>query len=89
MDDYFFFQSSGLRAAYWRIRACRGRSACLRNWYRHAAKEKARLAGLGYSPEVLRLYGLLLRNPSLERRRNRFEEAFDEWRYGPRQLTLF
>lgn len=84
----FLFLASGYRNAYWCVRSCRT-SACLRRWYRVAAKEKARLAGLGYSQDVIRLYGLYLRNPARETRLQRFENAFDEYLNGPRQLSLF
>lgn len=89
MFSIFLDDAAGFRHAYWRIRACRGRSACLRKWYRVAAKEKGRLAALGWSGEVVRLYGLHLKNPARETRMQRFEEAFDEFLNGPRQLTLF
>lgn len=84
----FDIQTAGLRATYWRLRSERTHNK-RRKWWRHAAKEKARLAGLGYDQEVLRLYCLYLRNPQNEQRLQRFENAFDEWVKGPRQLTLF
>lgn len=89
MFSNFLNDASGFRNAYWRIRACRGRSACLRRWYRVAAKEKGRLAALGWSGEVVRLYGLHLRDTTREQRLQRFQMAFDEYLNGPRQLTLF
>lgn len=89
MFSRFLDDASGFRNAYWRIRACRGRSACLRKWYRVAAKEKGRLAALGYSREVIRLYGLHLRDTTREKRLQRFELAFDEFLHGPKQLSLF
>lgn len=88
MGDSIDLDFSGLRAAYWRIRAERTPNR-RRKWYRVAQKEKARLAGLGYSQEVVRLYALYLRNPKLESRLDRFQRALDEWQNGPRQLTLF
>lgn len=60
-----------------------------RNWYRKAAKEKGRLAALGYHPEVIRLYGLALRDLSRESRMRRFEQAFEEFKNAPEQLRLF
>lgn len=88
MFSSFLSDASAFRNAYWRIRACRS-SACLRRWYRVAAKEKGRLAALGWSGEVVRLYGLYLRNPSREYRLQRVEVAFDEFLHGPKQLCLF
>lgn len=87
MND-FENHASQFRNYYWRIRACRS-SACLRYWYRKAAKEKGHLLALGYSLEVVRLYGLALRDTSREVRRVRFEQAFDEFQNGPKQLRLF
>lgn len=84
----FISASSGYRNAYWCVRACRT-SACLRRWYRKAEKEKGHLLALGYSLEVVRLYGLHLKNPARETRLQRFQEAFDEYLNGPRQLSLF
>lgn len=89
MISAFYNHASGFRNCYWRLRSCRGRSACLRRWYREAAKEKGHLLALGYSGEVVRLYGLHLKNPARENRMQRFQEAFDEYLNGPRQLTLF
>lgn len=60
-----------------------------RNWYRKAAKEKARLAGLGYALEVVRLYALYLANPTRENRFKRFVEAFHKPVEKPMQLELF
>lgn len=84
----FINDASRFRNAYWRIRSCRS-SSCLRRWYRVAAKEKGRLAALGWSGEVVRLYGLYLRDTSREKRLQRFELAFDEYLHGPKQLSLF
>jgi len=77
-----------LRAIYWRIRMVRFVNR-RRKWYRRAAKEKARLAGLGFHPEVVRLYALHLRDTSRESRLIRFEQAFHEYANAPKQLTLF
>ena len=76
------------RNAYWRLRGCRT-SAALRRWYRVAAKEKARLHGLGYPLELIRLYGVWLKAPDREARHVRFLQAFDEFEHGPKQLRLF
>jgi len=84
----FLEAAAAYRHHYWQIRACRF-EACRRRWYRRAAKEKGLLQALGYSFEVVRLYGLALRDPSREERYKRFEEAFEEWKYGPKQLSLF
>lgn len=81
-------EASGFRNAYYRLRGCRS-GASLRRWYRVAAKEKAHLRGLGYSLEVIRLYGLWLKAPDREARRARFVAAFDEFQNGPKQLELF
>ena len=86
--DEFEQQASFFRHAYWRVRAART-SAQLRKAYRVAAKEKARLRGLGYHPEVVRLYGLWLRCPDNEARRQRFEKTFHESGGWPVQLELF
>lgn len=79
---------SFLRNLYWHIRYVRSVNR-RRGWYRKAQKEKARLAGLGYHREVVRLYALYLRNPFRESRLHRFEQAFEEYRNAPRQLELF
>lgn len=84
----FELQASLFRNCYWQIRACRN-SACLRRWYRRASKEKGHLLALGYSGEVVRLYGLYLRDTARQHRRMRFEQAFDEYLNGPKQLRLF
>lgn len=84
----FLFQASAFRAFYWRIRASRSHKD-LRRWYRAAAKEKGRLAALGVDPDVVRLYGLYLRNPRLEYRFDRFAEAFAKTPKCPVQLSLF
>lgn len=78
----------GLRNVYFFIRSERfvGKR---RKWYRQAAKEKARLTGLGVDSGVLRLYALWLRAPHREHRLHRFKEAFEEAANGPRQLRLF
>jgi hypothetical protein len=76
-----------LRCIYWFIRWCR-LSKDRRRHYRRAQKEKARLAGLGYQREVIRLYCLSMKNPKNEARRKRFEEYFVESLYHPRQLQV-
>ena len=88
MISTFHSQAAGFRNCYWRLRACRN-PACLRFWYRRAEKEKGQLLALGYSREVVRLYGLYLKNPAREVRLQRFHDAFEEFLYGPRQLRLF
>lgn len=87
MDD-FELQMAALRAAYWRLRAERQTNK-RRRWYRLAAKEKGRLAALGFDRDVVRLYCLWLRDPSLEYRYHRFRAALDEAQNGPKQLCLF
>lgn len=86
--EHFESHASGLRAAYWRIRAERSANR-RRKWYRRAAKEKGRLAALGYDPEVIRLYGLALRDLRREDRMQRFYKSFDEALKAPEQLCLF
>lgn len=87
-------EASLLRNIYWRIRATRSVNR-QRKWYRQAAKEKARLAGLGFDPEVIRLYALSLKDTRREQRRQRFEEEFHAAKERPPrppkpvQLTLF
>lgn len=88
MVGEFISHASGLRNAYWQIRAIRSVNR-RRTWYRRAAKEKARLAGLGWDREVIRLYALYLKDPTREYRLERFYEAFEEVLRGPRQLCLF
>lgn len=84
-----FEQDAGrLRNIYWFIRAARS-GAALRRHYRRAAKEKAALRGLGWSPEVIRLYCLALKDTRREHRRYRFVDAFEEAANGPKQLSLF
>lgn len=80
--------AASFRSYYWRIRAERSANQ-RRRWYRYAAKEKARLAGLGIPCEVIRLYGLSLRNPRSEERRQRFEQVFKDAEKWPVQLSLF
>lgn len=74
------------RQLYWRIRATRFVNL-RRKWYRRAAIEKARLSGL-VPLEVVRLYGLWLKAPGNEKRRQRFEQVFEQSRSWPEQLTL-
>lgn len=73
-----------LRNCCWFIRYSRA-DKDVRKWYRKAAKEKGRLAALGYDPELIRLYRLWMRRPDCERRQNRFYEHLER----PEQLTLF
>ena len=83
----FEMDASKFRNIYWHIRAARSANR-RRRWYRYAAKEKARLAGLGWSLEVVRLYGLHLRDTTREPRRYRFEKALYESEYWPVQLAF-
>lgn len=62
-----------LRNIYWYIRASR-RGAERRRFYRMARKEKARLAGLGFDQELIRLYCLSLADPKRENRVRRLHE---------------
>ena len=80
----FYADAQPLANTYWWIRASRFGSP-RRKHYRRAAKEKARLAGLGWDQELIRLYGLYLRNPMREKRLQRVEEWFER----PEQLRLF
>ena len=80
----FLIDAQPLVNAYWWIREAR-HGGRLRKAYRRAAKEKARLAGLGYERELIRLYGLYLKNPRREQRLERVEEWFER----PEQLRLF
>lgn len=73
-----------LRRIYWFIRYSRFHKD-VRRHYRRAQKEKARLAGLGYDPELIRLYCLWMRQPGSEVREKRFHEHLRK----PRQLSLF
>lgn len=86
--EEFVFLVSGFRGAYWRLRYERQTNR-RRKWYRLARKEKARLAGLGIPEELMRLYGLHLRRLDCQKRQQRFLDAFDDFRNGPRQMTLF
>ena len=86
--EAFYREAGQLRNVYWRIRDFRSQNL-RRQWYRYAAKEKGRLAALGYDSEVIRLYALYLRDPRREKRLERFLEAFEESINGPRQLQLF
>lgn len=69
---------ASLRNIYWHIRNARGRR--LRQLYRRAQKEKARLAGLGFDQELIRLYCLYLANPAREVRYNRCCQRFESLR---------
>lgn len=80
----FFKDAEPLVNAYWWVRWARFGTP-LRRAYRKAAKEKARLAGLGWDQELIRLYGLYLTNPRREKRLQRVEEWFER----PEQLRLF
>lgn len=80
----FFEDAQPLVNAYWWVRWARFGTP-RRKAYRRAAKEKARLAGLGWDQELIRLYGLYLTNPRREKRLQRVEEWFDRLE----QLRLF
>jgi hypothetical protein len=80
----FIEDAQPLANVYWFIRYSRW-PAERRKHYRRALKEKARLAGLGYDREVIRLYRLWLKRPWCQVREKRFHEAFE----SPEQLTLF
>lgn len=80
----FMSDAQVLTNIYWFIRYAR-RSSDRRKHYRRAAKEKGRLAALGYDRELIRLYRLHLKRPACEVRQKRFEEEFER----PLQLTLF
>jgi hypothetical protein len=84
MLSSFLLHSSSYRNYYWLLRSERSLSA-RRTIYRRIAKEKGHLVALGWSEEVIRLYGLWLKNPSLQRREKRFHEAFNK----SLQLPLF
>jgi len=73
--ERFEQDASGLRSAYWFIRASRYPIE-VRRHYRQAAKEKGRLAALGYDQEAIRLYGLWLRRGNHEKLRKRFDQEF-------------
>jgi hypothetical protein len=66
-------QAADLRNLYWFIRLSR-RTSERRRYYRIAHKEKARLAGLGFDQELIRLYCLCLANPKREGRYRRLKE---------------
>lgn len=70
----FESDASRLRHVYWHLRASRT-GAKRRAMYRAADKEKARLRGLGWAAEAIRLYCLWLIDPDNEKRRRRFEEG--------------
>lgn len=80
----FLEAASDLRNAYWFIRYSRFHKDRRRH-YRRAQKEKARLAGLGFHPEAIRLYRLHLMRPDCETRYARFLAVLE----APEQLTLF
>ncbi len=73
-----------LRRIYWWIRWSRFHKD-VRRHYRRAQKEKARLVGLGFDQELIRLYCLWMRRPKNEQREKRFYEALER----PEQLSLF
>lgn len=83
----FEHDASSLRNIYWHIRAARSANR-RRRWYRRAAKEKGQLVALGWCCEVVRLYGLHLRDPARFSRRKRFEEVFYAAYYASHQLCL-
>lgn len=64
--------SAALRHCYWHIRMSRS-DASRRRWYRRAAKEKRRLAALGFDAELVRLYCLHLCNLRSDRRFQRYQ----------------
>ena len=76
--------AGALRNCYWFVRYARSASD-RRKHYRRAAKEKGRLAALGWDREIIRLYGLWLRRPGREVRYERFKNEFQR----PEQMTLF
>ena len=80
----FLSDAQALVNVYWFIRYART-SADRQRHYRRAAKEKARLTGLGYDKELIRLYRLHLKRPWCEMRKKRFEEEFER----PLQMSLF
>lgn len=82
--DLFIDDAFPLASIYWRIRYDRGASR-LSTYYRRARKEKARLAGLGWGPELVRLYCLHLRDLRRPGRYQKFLQEFNK----PEQLTLF
>ena len=83
-EERFFLDAARLTRIYWFIRYERFRGRA-RKYYRHAAKEKARLAGLGHDSELVRLYCLHLADPRREQRKIRFFEHLSQ----PEQLSLF
>ena len=84
LKNRFLADAQVLVNIYWFIRYARGSSERLRH-YRRAAKEKARLTGLGYDRELIRLYRLHLKRPWCEARKKRFDEEFER----PQQLAPF
>ena len=80
----FLADAQPLANVYWFIRYARRSSDRLKH-YRRAAKEKARLTGLGYDKELIRLYRLHLKRPWCEMRKKRFEEELER----PLQMSLF
>ena len=84
LEKRFLVDASKLRNIYWFIRSSRFEKDRRRH-YRQAAKEKGRLAALGYDQELIRLYRLVLKNPHCERREKRFHEHL----HAPEQMTLF
>lgn len=84
LEKRFLADAANLRNIYWFIRASRFHKD-LRKHYRRAAKEKGRLAALGYDQELIRLYRLALKKPGCEIREKRFREHL----HAPEQMTLF
>ena len=84
IEQRFFRDAIALSNIYWFIRYERF-SSRVRRHYRRAAKEKARLAGLGHDSELVRLYCLHLADPRREQRKIRFFEHLSQ----PEQLSLF
>lgn len=84
LDSHFM----NLRHIYWRLRMAR-RSKDVRRFYRQAQKEKARLLGLGFDAETVRLYRLHLKRPDCPYRFRRFSERVRGVEFVARQLRLF
>lgn len=82
--ELFLDDAGRLSSLYWMIRYQRSANR-RRTFYRRAAKEKAQLVGLGWSPELVRLYCLHLRDL---KRPGRYEKFLQEF-YKPVQLPLF
>jgi hypothetical protein len=56
---------------------------------RYSLEAKKHLVGLGYDPELIRLFGLWMRWPRNEVREKRFYEYLNNPPYKPEQLSLF